>query len=227
MSEPQPIATVIDVQEASLLADADVAPWASLLADEGLVPHAPDGRARLMISSPNLRWMGIRFSELIVAIECGRRESSEAEGAFLAAAFSTNRMLAWMERAFFRTGYRPARIGSRADPSPGFTLSEWSRGAGDPPALQAERAQDDRPRRVIDDRWSKSVFLPAGRQFHVTIAGATEVCAFDQDRDIWRIEPSPRLPILQRLADSGCRPTEWRVRASALHARSKTVRRSH
>lgn len=216
---PRYIATIPDVREVALAATADADYWAAHLRTEQLFPYRNGDRAELTISAPNLSWMGIRFTELVATVHTSNREDGATrDGQFLIAAFSTSRLLAWMERAFFKTGYRPARIDFRPNDLPGFTLGLPET------ALLARQAPRDSEAEWTDERWEGRVHLPGRRFFHVLIAGPTQRTLFLPACDTFQASP-PGHPLARWLTDSAFQPVEWHVRNRATHARSKTLRR--
>jgi hypothetical protein len=72
---------------------------------------------------------------------------------------------------------------------------------------------------------------PAGRpnavqqQFFARLGGVTTTYAYDPAGDVVDLQPAAEAPVLQWLIDSHFTATEWRIRESAHHARTKTVRR--
>jgi hypothetical protein len=222
---PKYIATIRNVREISLTATADANYWTEHLRPEGLFPFRDSGRAELMISSPNLSWMGIRFSEFVVTLNVSNREDgSTRDGMFLIAAFNTNWMLAWMERAFFKTGYLHSPIDFRFGDPCGVELFLAESAIEVESLIRMEQARANREESTSEEHWEGRVHLPGRRYFHVKIAGATRKSAFAAP-DMFKLLPSPLHPLPQWLIESECRPVEWHIRDSAIHARSKTFRR--
>src|SRR5262249_1344994 len=97
------VAHIQGAQEVTLAGAADWGYWKGQLARVGLFPYRVNGRAELHLSATALRWKGLRFHELVVALGVSGRDGSSRDGAYLFAAFNTSRMLAFCERVFFRT----------------------------------------------------------------------------------------------------------------------------
>jgi hypothetical protein len=212
---PDYIATIQHVREISLAATADADYWAQHLEAEGLRPHRVDGKAQLTISATELRWMGIRFNELVICIHVSNSPLGEtADGQYLITAFNTNRFLTWCERKLFKTPYHQHALA--VDPaSVTFEMS------GERRDLMAGRGGK---REVVttEQLWEGPVYIPGQRYFHVKISGYTETAPFLRNSDLFTLGLPSAFPVFQWLADSQCTPTAWNVRPDAVHARSKT-----
>jgi hypothetical protein len=229
------VAHVPHVREVSLLGSADLAFWRDRLHDENLIPRSADGRARLLLSAPELKFKGIRFREMSICALVSRRDDGSTEdGAFLAHAFNSNRLLAFCERTFFSTPYHHAQLDVDARIPASFRVSQ--RGSI---VLQAAMCGDSPcvprpPGRTAVEGFKGPVFLPrAGRSqkgpgkfFYAHIDGLTQACAFDRARDAFTLHPSADCPVLAWLAESQFEPTEWLIRDDATHGKSKTFTRS-
>jgi hypothetical protein len=81
---------------------------------------------------------------------------------------------------------------------------------------------------TVEEDWTGSIFLPpAGRSskrkfFRAKLSGPVQVAPFAATSAELRLQPSMRQPAIGLLVDSRFAPTEWRVRATGMHARSKT-----
>jgi hypothetical protein len=222
---PKYIATIKNVREISLSATADANYWAEHLRPEGLFPYRNGNRAELLLSSPDLQWMGIRFSEFVVTVATSDREDgSTRDGLFLVAAFNTNWMLAWMERAFFKTGYLHAPIDFRFGDPYGVELFLAESAVEVESLIRMEQSTGQRDESTSEELWEGRVHLSGCRYFQVKIAGPTRKSAFAA-ADVFKLLPSWRHPLPSWLIESDCRPVEWHIRDSAVHARSKTFRR--
>lgn len=73
MTNPIDYVTVIEpVYEVTLFGTAELAPWQHLLQDESL-PIAPiDGRAALLLSVIDSKYMGVRFQEFSISVSVGQ-----------------------------------------------------------------------------------------------------------------------------------------------------------
>jgi hypothetical protein len=143
---------------------------------------------------------------------------------FLVAAFNTNWMLAWMERAFFKTGYLHAPIDFRFASPKGVELFLAESAVEVESLIRIEQSAGQSEESTSEEFWEGRVHLSGRRYFRVKIAGATRKSAFAA-ADVFKLLPSWRHPLPQWLIESDCRPVEWHIRESAVHARSKTFRR--
>lgn len=212
------ITTVPHVREISLAATADADFWTQHLEPEGLRPYRVDGQAQLTISATELKWMGIRFNELVICIHISESPLGEtADGQYLITAFNSNKLLTWCERKLFQTPYHHAVL--QVDPeSATFEISGPHRD------LLAGRGGK---REVVttDQLWEGPVYLPGHRLFHVKIEGYTETTDFRRNSDLFSLGLPSSYPVFQWLSDSRCTPTAWNIRPDATHARSKTLKR--
>lgn len=223
-SAPAPYITVIpQVREVTLLGSADLAFWQGCLAPEGLAPSPAQGRAQLVLSAPDLRWSGIRFQEFSIAVVAGPPPDGEpAAGLYLAGAYNSSRLLAFLERALFQTPYdhRPTRVDAAFPAS----ISVGG-GAGD--SFRAAMAPSARRLWSRDDGWEGTIFLPSRhrarrRWFRARLGGPTDAYPFDPAGDALAISPPAGDSLLRLLVDSQFTPGEWRVRTASTHARSRT-----
>ena len=228
------VAEISSVREVALLGTADLPFWNERLAAERLCPSEAEGKARVMISATDARFKGIRFRELTVSVFCRLQYGDQREGAYLAHAFNSVRWFAWMERTLFSTPYDhgvidldvglPALVQLTLDSTVilRFQMSTDSTSLG---------------RDLVhcrDKGWTGPVFLPRGKRigpnegkwFLAKIGGHTQTYSFDPVRDLVTLFPVPTQPVVQWLNDSEFSPKEWVVREAALHAKSKTYRRS-
>jgi hypothetical protein len=215
------IAEIKNVREICLIGSADLAFWASHLAHLRLTPTSFAGHARVLVSVVKLKWMGIAFEELSIAIPIDPPDSS-TPSIYLASAFNTSRLLAWCERTFFQTPYEHAQITMQAEQPWSFELRDGTRSTL---VVQCQRAA---PTVAVDDDWTGAIFLPPARQssqrkfFHAKLSGPIQVAPFAATSAEFKLQPSSQQPAIEMLVDSHFAPIEWRVRANATHARSKT-----
>jgi hypothetical protein len=88
--------------------------------------------------------------------------------------------------------------------------------------------------KTCDNVWEGAIYLPDRKTtsqrhpevFFARLSGATEIAPFEESRDVIQMAASKRDPVFQSLIDSNFTGTEWRVRNSAMHARSKTYKRA-
>jgi hypothetical protein len=138
-------------------------------------------------------------------------------------------MFAFCERVFFATPYFHAdcRLSTTSPVS-----IEVVKG-GDVVFLAAMRTDPDgrarEPSRIGEDGWAGPVFLPRsrgeGNVFFARIAGNTRTYPF-LPLDAVAIKPAAGAEVLQALIDSHFAGDYWAVRDDAMHAKSKTYRRS-
>lgn len=215
------VATITPVREVILAGSADLAYWRARLGAAGLFPHDDGGRAALTVSAIAGRFRGLPFREFSVAVAAGEREDGRADAIYLAEAFNSSRLLAWAERVFFRTPYQPAAIRLSEQPP----VVEVSLG-GD--TVYAASMAAAGPARREAQEWEGPIFLPprgSRRElFYARLAGPTDVYPCDA-ADTLTIRPRPGDDALRCLVESGFIGVEWRVRAAAVHARSRTYRR--
>ncbi len=218
---------IANVRELNLFGAADYAYWAAHLAGTGLVPWRRSGQAELSLGATDLTWAGIRFNESILTLTVAAAAAPETPaGAYLLHAFNSVRLLAFMERTFFKTPYYPAAI-ELADAAPArFAVRDAAGGE-----LRAEAAAGDRPVRATNDVWEAPIHLPRrrtapqglGGYFYAKLAGPGEAYAFTR-ADTFTLTPSAASPVLQWLRDSRFTPQEWRRRPAAQHGKSATFR---
>ena len=214
------IATIAPVRELILAGSADLAYWRQRLAAVGLFPHDDSGRAAVSISAIAGRFRGLPFREVSVAVVVGERDDGPADAIYLAGAFNSSRPLAWAERAFFRTPYQLADIRLSEPPAVAAAVTV----AGQVVYRAERRAAPSEPLRREAQTWEGRIFLPphgARRElFYARLAGPTDVYPYDP-ADTLTIRPQGD-DVLYCLVESGFAGHEWRVRAAAVHARSRT-----
>jgi hypothetical protein len=217
------IATIQNVRELCLVGRADLDFWSDRLAPEGVSPANIDESAELWLSAVDLKWLGIKFHELSVAVRLDPDRDSRPR-VFLAASFNTSRALTWCERTFFQTPYEHAEIKLYAAQPWSFEL----RHAGHT-TLAATSRNNVEPTHT-DENWVGKILLPTAgtrgvrKLFYAQLAGQTQVAPFSATSAELTLHPTVHQPIIKMLADSEFFPTEWRIRPAATHARSKTFR---
>ncbi len=214
------IATITPVRELILAGTADLAYWRARLAVVGLFPHDDGGRAALTLSAIAGRFRGLPFREFSVGVVAGEEKGGD-DSVYLVGAFNSSRLLAWAERTFFRTPYEPANIRLNEQPPAGFTIST----AGQ--VVCAATLIAATPPRHEAQEWQGRIYLPPRgprrELFYARLAGPTDVYPFGA-ADTLTIRPRPGDDVLGCLVESGFAGREWRVRAEAVHARSRTYR---
>jgi hypothetical protein len=228
------VADISHVREVSLLGSADLAFWQDRLRGEDLTPCNASGRARLLLSAPDLKFKGIRFRELsICALVSGHDDPSTEDGAFLAHAFNSNRFFAFCERTFFSTPYHHGHIEVESKLPASFRVSHRGEVVLHA-AMRADSTDTARsPFRTAVEGFKGPVFLPRpggtrnrpGKYFYARIDGLTQAYRFDRTDDVFTLRPSAGVPVLNWLAESQFEPTEWLIRNDATHGKSQTFRR--
>ncbi|RIK14702.1 MAG: hypothetical protein DCC51_15530, partial [Anaerolineae bacterium] len=102
------ISTITGVREVALTGTADLASWSARLRAMNLVPYNDNGRASLLLTAIEARFRGIPFREMSISVVVSDDGGANVGGAYLAHAFNSSRLLAFAERAFFRTPYHLA-----------------------------------------------------------------------------------------------------------------------
>ena len=204
--------------EVTLRGTGAVAVWRDHLGRiSQLEPAERDGRVPLMLSAIATTYKGVRFSELVIAVEL---RDARPEGVFLAGAYNTSRLFTFFEKHWFGTPYRVGDVHVLSEPA-GLDVV-----VSGEPRLRARMAPRRGADRIEDERWDGAIHLPqrggAERYFVARLEGSTESIPFDA-RDAIDISPVPDDPALAALAASGFQPTAWSVRRRARHARSKTI----
>ena len=214
------IAEIQNAHEVCLLGTADLDFWKSHLAAAALSPTNINGYAQLILTAVELKWLGVQFRELSIAVRLDPTAAAE-QSMYLVAAFNTSRLFAWCERAFFQTPYQHARVTVQTK-SPFFELRDNTT------VTLAARCNATALTSPADETWTGAIFLPntatrpTRKLFHARLSGPVESTRFDTTADQFVLLPSPAQPALQLLADSHFAPQEWRIRQRATHARSKT-----
>lgn len=227
------IATLSNVKEATLLGVADSGFWTQRLEPVGLTPRERDGRAQLVISAVDSKYMGVRFRELVIAVSAVPVDGPPPKDSlYLVHAFNSSRLFSLIERGWFSTPYYFSDIevdaalpASTRVIAGGASLFCAEMRGGASPAKRESMRQDA-------EVWEGPIYLPrskrdAGRRgqlFYAKLGGPANVYAFSQD-DLLTIQPAPAAPVLQWLIESRFTPQEWLIRDRALHARSRTYRR--
>lgn len=222
--------TVRPVTEVSLTGAADLVFWRARLQPEGLAPYDDQGQARLVLIGADMRWMGVRFTELSISVALSRGPSADQPGGmYLAQAFNSVGWFAWVERRLFQTPYELGRTELAAQPPACLALT-----IGGVPVFRASMAAARLSAWRGDEVWEGGVFLPgrvsgtprSEKLFFARLSGDTEIHPFQPENDTLELTPTPRAEAIQWLADSGFAPREWRLRRAATHQKSQTYARA-
>lgn len=215
------ISTITGVREVALTGTADLASWSARLRAVNLVPYNDNGRASLLLTAIEARFRGIPFREMSVSVVVSDDGGANVGGAYLAHAFNSSRLLAFAERAFFRTPYHLAVLTATEQLPARIGVSASGRGL-----FEARMGAKTTPIRREDPVFEGPIYLPGGEEvFYAHLSGSAEIYPFDSG-DSLTINPHPDAPIFAQLVESGFAGSEWMVRSDAIHARSKTYKRT-
>jgi hypothetical protein len=228
-------AELAHVREVSLLGTADLAFWKDRLLKEELRPAESDGRAQLLITAADSKFMGVRFRELCFGVVVSRPDDGTwQDAAYLVRAFNSRWLFAACERVLFSTPYDHGDV--RVRPSWPASVHLVKKGEV---VFAAEMGADAsgpgrEPSRCGEDGWDGPVFLPPGRRrggrpgklFVARLRGHTRRYPFLPGTDSVAIMPPPGGEVLQALRDTRFLAREWVIREDATHAKSKTYRRA-
>jgi hypothetical protein len=225
------VAVLPHAREIGLLGSADEVYWADLLRGQDLSPLERDGRASVLISAIESRFLGFRFRELCISVLVGRDVGgARQDGFYLAAAWNSSRYFAAVERAFFSTPYRhgnvcvdvrvPASLGLVGEAVVVFRAEMFA------PSDAVARE----PARSGVAGWHGPIFLPrdkpgasaGGKWFYARVGGDTRVFPFAPARDTVSFNTPDDQPAFRWLIESGFLGREWVIREDANHARTKT-----
>jgi hypothetical protein len=215
------IAEIHNAREICLVGAADLQFWQARLAADELSPANMGGQAELWLTAVQLKWLGITFQELSVAVRLDPIAASPPS-VYLVSAFNTSRVFAWCERKCFQTPYQHAHVAVHAEQPWSFDLCH------DKTVTLAAQSGAVASLTMVDETWTGTIFLPATgahsghKFFHAQLSGLVEVAPFDRSSARLDLRPSSHHPVVQLLADSRFTGSEWRVRTNATHARSKT-----
>ena len=223
MHEQKPvhyITTLNDVREVMLSGYADLGYWTRHLAGSTLLPFNRNGQAEMLLSATDSRYMGRPFNELSVSLAvCQAAEPAQQSGFYLAYAFNSSAMFAFIERVMFKTPYYQGTIQleNRAPVMMEVCRKNdrllWA-------SMGAERPHT--PAQSLEEDWRGRIYLAGGKRYFLArLAGLTQTCPFLAGQDNLEITPGGN-PGLTWLKESNFTPHEWRIRARATHARSET-----
>ena len=226
------VAEISPVREVWLVGAAELGFWTERLKSARLVPAEFDGRARILISAIEARYMGVRFRELCISVFVrDERGGAGRDQVYLAQGFHSSRVFAWFERTLFSTPYVYGKI--RVNASVPASIRLVARGQ---PMFLAEMSPDREAAaqaliRSGEEDWEGSIFLPTreresgpGKVFFAKMSGMMQTYAFGGD-ELLVVQRMASRPALGWLIDSSFTGQEWSVRDKGTHARSKTFER--
>jgi hypothetical protein len=215
------------VREVSLIGTSDFAFWSDHLRPERLAPVRCGDAAQVMIMASEMRYLGIRFTEVSLGVRVALAADGRIEGMRLLHAFTSSRTFAWCERTFFAMPHRWAECQVSVQIPIWLSVKAVNRYA-----IRAEMSSVARATtRERDERWEGPVFLSRRcaaedtRLFFARLRGHTVGYPF-LSGDRVSIVGSAAGGVLRPLVDSGFSAKEWAVRADATHGRTKTYRRT-
>ena len=216
------IAELKDAPDVTLNGTADLTYWQEHLKAEGLFPYRVQGRAGMTLGSVSSRFMGIRFTELIIAVFASRQaDGATHDGMYLMCAYNTSRLFTFCERWLFKTPYLYGNVQIQTQ-TPAFLKLV----RGTEAILHAEQRGTSPHMQTREETWEGTIFLPGHKQFYARLGGMTEITPFKTGTDVFTLNPSEHYPAVQCLVDSHFLPGEWHIRPKSAHARSKTVRQT-
>ena len=224
------VAELKDVREISLTGTADLGYWKDRLAAENLVPVDYEGKAKILVSSIDSKFMKIRFREMVFAVFVNNPGAGSDHGAaYLGHAFNSSKLFAFIERNVFSTPYYLGQIHLDLSlPASMNVVTENQMVFRARMSADADMAAR-KPARSKYDLWRGALYLPTRpgkkpKMFWAKIGGHTDYYPFVEG-DVITIKPRSDQPMLQALVDSGFVGEEWCLREAAAHAKSKTVAR--
>ncbi len=227
------IAEVRNSQEVSLYGSADLTFWTKQLLPEKLVPVEKNGQAQLMISAVASRWLGVPFSEFMIAVLANPVDHSplvgSSPGMYLLTAYNTSRPFTFIEQRYFLTPYTHGVVQVECGQTPSFRLKLRP---GE--VVSAVRKSQFPLRPTVDEIWEGPIYLPPrpakarlpGKLFYARLAGLTEISPFQTSEDSFCATATASDPVFGWLMESGFAGREWHIRSAATHARSQTYPRS-
>jgi hypothetical protein len=204
----------------TLAAEADLGYWQARLKAERVVPFNQQGKAAFVISATELHSMGRRTNEVTIGlVVCERPAADSPDALYLVQAFNSLRSFAWIERTFFATPYALGRI-QVDEHAPVKVRLEDRAGL----ILNLQMKTNTAPTTVRDEMWQGKIYLPhdTRKYFVAKLGGRTEVYPYLPEADTRQIFARDAYPVFQWLLESNVAGQEWRIRSSAVHARSKT-----
>ena len=210
-------ATVENVKELRLTGNANLEFWNKHFADKPFQVFDNQGFAEITISATELVWKGFRYNELTITLALAEKDNPHKQvGVFMLHAFNTNRFFAFCERAFFSTPYYFGRINLQET-----GLFSMNASGHKQVLFTAEMSETERPINEVNDNWEGAVFLKKEKYFIAKLLGETKVYPFlESDKII--LKSDAKHSVFEQLINSGFMAKEWRWRADAFHAKSKT-----
>ncbi len=215
-------ANLYNVREVTLHGTADLSFWQAVLEKEGLLPYHEADEAVLLLSAIDAKWRGFKFKEFVIAVGvCNTEDGTSLDGYYLPRAFNSSKLLAFSERAFFKTPYFHGNIRLQNGIPAFIKLQDKTE-----VLLHAKMSIPDTSPMVEDLEWRGPIFLPNKRgKFFAILAGEAEMYPFSSEVDTFDIKPSTDHEIFKQLIESNFTGSVWVLRNKARHAKSKTYSR--
>jgi hypothetical protein len=227
------VAVISNVREVSLLGTADLAYWKKQVREIDLHPFNAGGKAQLLIGAIASQYKGIRFRELSISVlVCLQEDGFKHDGYYLAHAFNSSRLFAFVERTFFRTPHWHAAVQVDCRLPASIQATYKNDVLVRAQMIEKSALATRMPCREGDHCWEGPIFLPStksgrpGNVFHAKLSGHIRAYPFSPSMDMVELASSSGHPILRALTESGFAGIEWRIRESGVHARSKTLART-
>jgi len=206
--------------EIALVGPASLDYWRQKLSPLGLEPCDVEGHAEVSIYGIQSRWMGIPFRELTISVSVVDPTADMRPAVYLVQAYNSSRVLSFLERSLFQTPYLRADV--ILETTPASALHIRSRGCDVLRLEMAHRIQNVRKETVT---WEGAIYLPQRNDllqavFFANLSGEMEIRPFNSAVDTCELNGTSQQ--MWPLLESNFTPTEWRTRAAANHARSKT-----
>ncbi|GAB1420375.1 hypothetical protein MASR2M15_04710 [Anaerolineales bacterium] len=202
------------VLEVTLYGYAQTQVWYPYLEDEEIDTQNLHEKIDIIISIVASKYMGIRFREFSISVKL------DANRYFLAHAYNSMRLFAYMERAFFQTPYYHGDIEIQAD---AVRLSHQQN-----TVFEARLPQKAMRLKTGEECEELNILLPKRLRktasqphfFDARLEGLTETYS----GDAVDLQMTPRADdfILNLLQESLFQVQEWRIRRTARHSKSKT-----
>lgn len=221
------VAEISDVREVTLMGASEFAPWEAELRPLGLTPLRRDDRAEMFVSVAAASWKGKRFREVAVGVSVSRSPDGESlDGYYMACAFHSSRLFAWIERTCFKAPHRAADVTLNEQVPAQFDIR-----CGGHCGIGASMGAAREPIREGDERWELPIYVPsrigsdgAKRSYYYARArGLARIYEFDSANDVIVFNQGAGDREVAKLAECRFVGAEWLIRNNGVHARGKTL----
>lgn len=222
------IAEINNVKELMLICNADLFIWSDYLKKFNHAPLEFNGKARLLLSISELKYMKIRFKEFIISIFIDDNNmETNTQAFFLLSAYNSNIFFSWSERTFFSTPYHSGQISFDSQ-----KFSKASVTANKNKAIVITNSMNDfrKPKSEGYDKWEGRVYLPGNNRtkgkfnkwFYAGIEGDSKKYDYFHNEDSITFKNTESDEIFNCLSDSNISGYEWITRNKAFHTKSGT-----